>query len=286
MTEIKKPRVGTEMHRVIEAAKKILTQNPDGLQHKDLQKAVEAALPDSVINHYTRWSYVSWLADKASDSIYKTGDGRYYLRGSVARAQPKSLGVPVPPLARKYRVPKYSEKDFEKPFALFLKDELRECTVAESVGEKRDGEKWSSPDVIGVLKPKSRGLVGAFYTFPPEVVSAEIKFASSSQDLIAAFGQACAYKRFSHKSYLVIPTAASEDDIERLDALCAILGIGLVLFDKQNPEDPKWFIRARARKQDPDFRHLDDYIGRINKKDKKLARKLFSPQHDDEDDDE
>lgn len=46
----------------------------------------------------------------------------------------------------------------------------------------------------------------------PEIVSVEIK--TDTNQLITAFGQACAYKLFSHKVYLVIPNA--EQDVGRI----------------------------------------------------------------------
>ena len=49
--------------------------------------------------------------------------------------------------------------------------------------------------------------------------------------LITAFGQACAYRLFSHKSYIVVPTDSPEDDIGRLDTSGRIFGIGVILFN-------------------------------------------------------
>lgn len=72
--------------------------------------------------------------------------------------------------------------------------------------------------------------------FSTEIVSAEAKVDTAS--LITAFGQACAYRLFSHKSYIVIPSESPEDDIARLDTLARIFGIGLILFDAKDPKDP------------------------------------------------
>ena len=75
--------------------------------------------------------------------------------------------------------------------------------------------------------------------------------------MITAFGQACSYKVFSHKSYIVIPRDSSQDDISRLDALCLIFGIGLVLFDSGNRDDPKFEIRVRPLKHEPDMFYVN-----------------------------
>jgi hypothetical protein len=47
--------------------------------------------------------------------------------------------------------------------------------------------------------------------------------------LITAFGQACSYKIFSHKSYIVVQKTSLQEDIDRLDSLSMIFGIGLIL---------------------------------------------------------
>ncbi len=47
---------------------------------------------------------------------------------------------------------------------------------------------------------------------------------------LSNFSQACAYRLFSHRSYLVVPKQAHADELARLDALCEIFGIGLVTF--------------------------------------------------------
>ena len=78
-----------------------------------------------------------------------------------------------------------------------------------------------------------------------------------SAGLITAFGQACAYRLFSHKSYIVVPVDSPEDDIGRLDALARIFGIGLFLFDAIAPKEPKFEIRVRAAKHDPDMFYVN-----------------------------
>ncbi len=61
----------------------------------------------------------------------------------------------------------------------------------------------------------------------PEIVSAEIKL--DPNQLVVAFGQACAYKLFSHKVYLVVSKGSEE--IGRLKPLCLRFGLGLMLFE-------------------------------------------------------
>ncbi len=98
---------------------------------------------------------------------------------------------------------------------------------------------------------------------PVEIVSAEIK--TETNQLITAFGQACAYKLFSHKCYLVIPKQSSQDEVARLDSLCQLFGIGLVLFNVENPNTPDFIIRVRPNKHEPDFFYTNKYMSRIEK---------------------
>ncbi len=51
-----------------------------------------------------------------------------------------------------------------------------------------------------------------------------------------------------------------QEDLSRLDALCLIFGIGLVLFDNQNPKEPKFDIRVRPLKHEPDMFYVNKYM--------------------------
>jgi hypothetical protein len=134
------------------------------------------------------------------------------------------------------------------------------CTKAIPLGGNCFGDKWGTPDVVGVRKPAPSDILKT----PEEIVSAEIKVASSVA-LITAFGQACSYKLFSHKSYIVIPKGSSKDDIERLDALARIFGIGLVLFDATKPTAPDFSIRVRAATHAPDMFFANDKMKLVEK---------------------
>lgn len=106
--------------------------------------------------------------------------------------------------------------------------------------------KWGTPDVIGVYKP----LAGNLIKFPKEIVSAEIKI--DLQASVVAFGQAVAYRLFSTKTYVVMPTTLTEEDQSRLESLCMLFGIGLVLFDVDK-DNPKFSIRVRAQRFSPEI---------------------------------
>jgi hypothetical protein len=123
---------------------------------------------------------------------------------------------------------------------------VEECTKSIKLGGNIFGGKWETPDVIGVLKPGPTDIIKNEI----EITSAEIKL--DVNQLITAFGQACSYKLFSHRVYLVIPKQSNQDEISRLDSLCALFGIGLVLYDSTKPDEPDYQIKNRAQKGIPD----------------------------------
>ena len=105
--------------------------------------------------------------------------------------------------------------------------------------------------MVGIREPKKSDIV----KFPTEIVSAEVKI--DPIGLITAFGQACAYRLFSHKSYIVVPIDSPEDDIGRLDTLGRIFGIGLILFNAKDAQQPAFEIRVRAAKHEPDMFYVN-----------------------------
>ena len=137
------------------------------------------------------------------------------------------------------------------PSRIGSSDELEECTKAIPVGGNPSRDKWGTPDVIGVREPKKSDII----KFSTEIVTAEIKLDTTG--LITAFGQACSYRLFCHKSYIVIPQDSPEDDVARLDTLARIFGIGLILFDAKNASTPSFTIRVRAAKHDPDMFYVN-----------------------------
>ncbi len=120
-----------------------------------------------------------------------------------------------------------------------------------------------TPDVIGKRESRRSDVIKG----DTEIVSAEIK--TDTLQLVTAYGQACAYRLFSHRSHLVIPSQANEDEIARLVSLCEISGIGLVTFDVMDPTEPKFRIVVRPRQHQPDLFYTNRYVALIE-------RELFS----------
>lgn len=163
---------------------------------------------------------------------------------------------------------KIQESDFYKPFADWLRNDLDEVTRAVSLGGSGLGGKWSTPDVVGVYRPSASDII----KFQPEVVSAEIKI--DPKQPVVAFGQAISYRLFSSKTYIAMPTLISEEDAGRLESLCLLFGVGLVLFDLK-PAEPSFSIRVRAQRFPPDMFYVNSFAERLKLLDRPMFEELF-----------
>jgi len=233
--------------RIVTIALELLRERPDGIRYSDLVRMVSES--DNTLKLNTIHGNVWDLDQKQSDKVYKPSRGLFRLmefrEEGTEQLQEKLL--PKPPK-------KIKEEDFYKSFADYLQNDLEECTNAIPLGGNKFRDKWGTPDVIGKRESKRSDIIQA----PVEIVSAEIK--TDAVQLITAFGQACSYRLFSHKSYLVIPELSPQDEVARLDSLCAVFGIGLILFDSAKPQDPQFSIRMRAIKNEPDMFYVNKYM--------------------------
>jgi len=244
----------TKTEEIRTKAISILKGEPKGIHWAEWLNKVKAALPHMQPNTI---SGSLWNLDAASPQfVYKPAKG-------VWRHTMYKEDAPEPDIAKEAVPTPATEKSLYAPFADWLKNELEECTKAIPLGGNAFKDKWGTPDVIGIRKSKASDVV----QFPTEIISAEIKL--DSGQLITAFGQACSYKLFSHRSYLVIPAESSEADIARLDALCRIFGIGLILFENSHNQKTTFQIRVRAARHEPDMFY-------VNKNMKQVENKLFS----------
>ena len=229
----------TQKEQILSKAVEFLVKEPDGLRCSELLRLMRQEFPD-IKEASFHWTIPNLPVDRPKE-IYKPARGLFRhikfreteVESDIAAAEPTKK--------------KAGENEFYRSFAEYIVDELEECTKAIPLGGNCFKDKWGTPDVIGVLRPRQSDIL----QFPAEIVSAEVKTDASA--LITAFGQACSYRLFSHKVYLVIPTSASESDLARLDALCRVFGLGFILFDSQNPEEPNYQIRVRATKHEPDM---------------------------------
>ena len=245
-----KPRQrGGSMNRIRRAAVEMLKSNPDGLRYGELATQLANKVAD--VSKTAIMKAITDLPKLLPTEVERPETGFYRYRSN-----------PVPTnqvlSAARVRPSKISESDFYASFADWLKNETEECSRAVCLGGSKFGGKWGTPDVIGILEKKQTDPIG----FPTEIVSAEIKL--DDAQLITAFGQACAYRLFSHKSYLVVPKKSQKADIDKLDSLCMVLGVGLVLFDSTNPEKPSFEIRVRPVMHAPDMYYANLYLKEVD----------------------
>jgi hypothetical protein len=234
----------TQLERIRAKAIEVLINEPNGLRYSHLMRRVKEALPDAKENtiHGSLWN----LDATKSEKVYKAARGLF--RHVKFKETDIERDIEAAENAQRGKV---SEENFYESFAAWIKNELEECTKAIPLGGNKFKDKWGTPDVVGVRAPRASDIL----KLPAEIVSVEIKIDSNS--LITAFGQACSYRLFSHKVYLVVPSSSSESDLAGLDALCRLYGIGLILFDAQSPKDPDYEIRVRAAKHDPDMFYVN-----------------------------
>jgi hypothetical protein len=236
----------TNKERILECAVEIVKQAPHGIRYSELLRRVQERLPQ--ISKNTIRGNVWNLDVTVSGSVYKPS------RGVFLHTQFREKGPPPAVRIEPVGADRLNEERFYEPSADWLVHELEECTKAIPIGGNKFKDKWGTPDVIGIREPRKSDIV----KFSTEIVSAEIKLDSAG--LIVAFGQACAYRLFGHKSYIVVPLDANEDDVARLDTLARIFGIGLILFNSASSKDPRFEIRVRAAKHEPDMFYVNRYM--------------------------
>lgn len=231
--------------QITDKAFELLKGNPDGYRYSELARRIsEETFPKIVVK--TIYNHIWDLDVQYPQKIYKPSRGLFRL--TEYKDMPFKEGSK-----------KLKEDDFYAPFADWLENELEDCTKAIALGGNKFKDKWGTPDVIGKKESKRSDIIPA----PVEIVSAEIK--TEINQLITAFGQACSYKLFSHKSYLVVPKRSPQDEIARLDALCIVFGIGLILFNSLDNKNPEFEIRVRPIKQEPDMFYVNKYMKIIEK---------------------
>ncbi len=255
--------MSTITNQIQKIALELLATQPEGIRYSELGRQILDRNND--FNQNTIRGATWDLDIQYPKQVYKPDRGVFRLLKfrEDFLTQPDEVPITSKPTSKnKIKGNSISEDDFYKPFADWLVKELEECTSAIELGGNIFRDKWGTPDVIGIRESKRSDII----QFPTEIISGEIK--TDSNGLITAFGQACAYKIFSHKSYIVVPNDSQIEDIARLDTLCRQFGIGLILFDNKNPENPNFEIRARAIKHEPDMFF-------VNKNLKVIEDKLF-----------
>jgi hypothetical protein len=264
----------TKLNRkqIQERAVAALQNAPGGIRWSELLKTVADASPETPPNSIHGGIH---LLLKTDDRIEKIAKGTYRWAelaeagDSAAIAQDQAAAqTPVEVETADHKVVTYVEADFYQSFADWLVDVADEVNAAVALGGSVLKGKWGTPDVIGVLKPRTQDML----KFEPQIVSAEIKIDPSQP--VVAFGQAVAYRLFSHKSYIVVPNSTGEDDMGRLKALCSIHGVGLVTFtlDKAAPDYVTLVLPMLAS---PDMFYANQMLRRLLQADAAAFEKLF-----------
>jgi hypothetical protein len=242
--------MATITEQIRDCAFELLKEKPEGLRFSQLIAQIHqknSAFKTNTING-SIWD----LEIQRPDRVYKPARGLYRL---VEFRDTKTDELKPELVAKTVKI--IAEEHFYKPFTDWLTNEMEECTKAIALGGNKFKDKWGTPDVVGKRESRRSDIIHG----PCEIVAAEIKL--DMAQLVTAFGQACAYCLFAHKSYLVIPANAPQDEIDRIDSLCQVFGIGLVLFNSNNAEDPDFQIRVRPQKHDPDMFYVNKYMKQV-----------------------
>lgn len=252
------------VQQIKDLAREIVASNPGGIRYSQLVREILARSPETPINtiHGSVWNLDATfpnLITKPSRGLYTPADAPVTPGAEIVTEST----VEVTPQGQKVY-----ESAFYDPFADWLKTDLDEVTDVASLGGSGLKAKWGTPDVVGAYKPLASNLI----KFPLEIVSAEIKIDKSAP--VVAFGQAVAYRLFSSKTYIAMPTTLTEEDQSRLEALCMLFGVGLVLFDL-DPKNPNFSIRVRAQRFSPDMFYVNEFADRLKAHDKTVFEKIF-----------
>ena len=234
------------------AAVAIVGENPGGIRYSVLVNEIHTRHPETPRNtiHGSVWN----LDAVRPTEVRKPSRGLYVPAGATVQ----------PELTK----PKVREDEFYESFGEWLRNDLDEVTDVVPLGGAIFRAKWGTPDVLGVYKPLASNLV----KFPLEIVAGEVKVTAS--EAITAFGQAAAYRLFAAKTYIAMPTGIPEDDLGRLESLCMLFGVGLVLFDLE-PKDPNYQIRVRAQRFSADMFYVNELADRLRTQDPTTFEKLF-----------
>ena len=247
------------IHEVRKLAISIINEHPDGIRFTPLFRKIMELHPDS--NRGTVGNTISDLEKQCPDKVVKPSRGLYVPAGAT-ETETRSIEVTQPVST------KFAEEDFYKPFADYLKAELGEATTAVAIGGAGFQKKWGTPDVVGVYKPVASDRI----RFEKEIIAAEVKIDPAQP--VVAFGQAVAYRLFAAKCYVVMPKTITEDDKDRLESLCMLFGLGLVLFTP-DPKEPDFIIRVRAQRFLPDMFYVNEFADRLCKLDPSAFNQLF-----------
>lgn len=238
--------------RIKQQAVELIKAHPDGLRYSELFRKLRDGPP--AFNAGTINSTIWNLDSVLPQFVWKPSKGLYRHTAYRDPAPTEQSASRATAAQTKLR-----EELFYGPFADWLRNEAEEVTQAIPLGGNLFRDRWGTPDVIGKKESRRSDVIKA----PTEIVAAEIKV--DLQQVVTAFGQASAYRLFSHRSYLVVPRQTNSEELARLDALCEISGVGMVIFDSENASAPAFSVVVRPRTHQPDLFYTNRYLALIER---------------------
>ncbi len=237
----------------------VLHDRPEGMRFTELVDTLHRDHPGRTVKAIG--NDVVGLDRALPTQVFKPSKGLYMHckfrpdeRVLSAQETPKS-GSPA-----RRSAPHLPEQVFYSSFANWLRDDLEEVTQVIVLGGNTFRDRWGTPDVLGKFESRRSDVVKGMTV----IVASEVKV--DVADLLKGFGQACAYRLFAHKSYLVIPQHTPTDELDRLEALCRMHGVGLVTFDARNSAHPSYRLLARPIKHEPDLSYTNRYVRLVERK--------------------
>jgi hypothetical protein len=244
-----------------ELARKIVAESPQGIRYSQLAAKIASSSPETPRNSING---AIWDLDVAFPNLISKPSRGLFI--AVAANHAESVVISSQSVDDEREQPE--ESRFYDLFADYLKNDLEEVTAVAALGGSPRKIKWGTPDVVGVYKPLPSDTI----QFPKEIITAEIK--TNPQESVTAFGQAASYRLFSTKTYIVMPRALDKVESERLEALCMLFGMGLVLFDV-DVEKPEFATIIRAQRFSPDVYYVNEFAEWLKKFDKEKFNELF-----------
>jgi hypothetical protein len=246
------------VREIQELARSIIASTPGGIRYAALVEKIAAASPETPKNtiHGSIWDLDKTFAGQ----VHKPSRGLF-------TTVPQISGSGVQPVDA-VAATTFKESEFYESFAQWLTSDLDEATEAVALGGSGLQSKWGTPDVVGTFKPVPSNRV----KFDLEIISAEVK--TNLRESITAFGQAAAYRLFSHRVYLVMPATLPEEDLGRLEALSMLFGIGLIQFDL-DVNRPGYRVRVRAQRFMPDMFFVNEFADRLHDHNRSAFNRLF-----------
>ncbi|MEM0134326.1 MAG: hypothetical protein QXU18_03750 [Thermoplasmatales archaeon] len=235
--------------KIRERAYEIIKKRPTGIRYSELVDIIHTENPEFNLN--TIHSQISGLRNHKDYKDKLSPVPRIYIT-----IENEKNPIPSDEIVHEIDsgLKRHREEEFYHQFAIFLKDNLNECTIAKAMGNSKFTFKWSTPDVVGYYKVPTTSS----FQKHPELVAGELKVDTAYNALITAFGQAASYLLFCHKSYIAVPEDADADGLDRLENLCILFGIGLLLFDTRDPSKVEFKIRNRAQRHEPNIYYFNN----------------------------